>query len=50
MSPPPTCSGRTAVLTRLAGPAVLVTAVAADARELRAVLDQAHDELTAGAG
>lgn len=39
--------GPTAVLTRLAGPAVLVTAVAADARELRAVLDRAHDELTA---
>ncbi|MFJ2706343.1 urease accessory protein UreD [Streptomyces sp. NPDC087428] len=42
--------GPTAVLTRLAGPAVLVTAVAADARELRAVLDRAHDELTAAAG
>ncbi|WLQ44521.1 urease accessory protein UreD [Streptomyces laculatispora] len=41
--------GPTAVLTRLAGPAVLVTAVAADARELRAVLDRAHDELTAAA-
>ncbi|ROQ73259.1 urease accessory protein [Streptomyces sp. CEV 2-1] len=39
--------GPTAVLTRLAGPAVLVTAVAADARELRAVLDRAHDDLTA---
>ncbi|MCX4774279.1 urease accessory protein UreD [Streptomyces sp. NBC_01285] len=39
--------GPTAVLTRLAGPAVLVTVVAADARELRAVLDRAHDELTA---
>ncbi|MBO0914064.1 urease accessory protein UreD [Streptomyces laculatispora] len=41
--------GPTAVLTRLAGPAVLVTAVAADARELRAVLDRAHGELTAAA-
>ncbi|MFD0024300.1 urease accessory protein UreD [Streptomyces sp. NPDC058382] len=39
--------GPTAALTRLAGPAVLVTAVAADARELRGVLDRAHDELTA---
>lgn len=38
------------MLTRLAGPAVLVTAVAPDARELRAVLDRAHDELTAAAG
>lgn len=42
--------GPTAVLTRLAGPAVLVTAVAADARKLRAVLDQAHDELMAAVG
>ncbi|WP_329617610.1 urease accessory protein UreD [Streptomyces brevispora] len=41
--------GPTAVLTRLAGPALLVTAVATDARELRAVLDHAHDELTAAA-
>ncbi|WP_406448052.1 urease accessory protein UreD [Streptomyces sp. NBC_00876] len=38
--------GPTAVLTRLAGPAVLVTALAADARELRTVLDRASDELT----
>ncbi|MFG3140347.1 urease accessory protein UreD [Streptomyces sp. NPDC048211] len=37
--------GSTAVLTRLAGPAVLVTALAADARELRSVLDRAADEL-----
>lgn len=35
----------TAVLTRLAGPAVLVTALAADARLLRAVLDEALNEL-----
>lgn len=37
--------GETAVLTPLAGPAVLVTAVAPDARLLRGVLDQALDEL-----
>lgn len=38
--------GPTAVLTRLAGPAVLVTAVDADARGLRAVLDSALTEVT----
>ncbi|MEU1469008.1 urease accessory protein UreD [Streptomyces sp. NPDC005761] len=38
--------GATAVLTRLAGPAVLVTALAPDARELRTVLDRAAVELT----
>lgn len=38
--------GATAVLTRLAGPAVLVTVLAPDARELRAVLDRAADEVT----
>ncbi|WP_327712314.1 urease accessory protein UreD [Streptomyces sp. NBC_00464] len=32
--------GSTAVLTRLQGPAVLVTALAADARDLRSVLDR----------
>ncbi|MFD3654968.1 urease accessory protein UreD [Streptomyces sp. NPDC058620] len=37
----------TAALTRLAGPAVLVTAVAADARLLRGVLDEALRVLTA---
>ncbi|MFF1647715.1 urease accessory protein UreD [Streptomyces sp. NPDC058240] len=37
--------GETAVLTPLAGPAVLVTAVARDARLLRRVLDEALDEL-----
>ncbi|MBK5990468.1 urease accessory protein UreD, partial [Streptomyces sp. MBT58] len=35
-------------LTPLAGPAVLVTAVAADARLLRAVLDEAVHELLDG--
>ncbi|MET7643879.1 urease accessory protein UreD [Streptomyces sp. NPDC005426] len=39
--------GATAVLTRLAGPAVLVSVLAADARELRTVLDRAADELAA---
>ncbi|MER5277014.1 urease accessory protein UreD [Streptomyces sp. NPDC002809] len=42
--------GSTAVLTRLAGPAALVTVLAADARELRSVLDRAAEELTAPAG
>ncbi|WP_406098872.1 urease accessory protein UreD [Streptomyces sp. NBC_01013] len=37
--------GATAVLTRLAGPAVLVTVLAVDARELRAVLDRAAADL-----
>ncbi|MEU2669261.1 urease accessory protein UreD [Streptomyces sp. NPDC007164] len=37
--------GDTAVLTPLAGPAVLVTALAADARRLRGVLDEALNEL-----
>ncbi|WP_326764251.1 urease accessory protein UreD [Streptomyces sp. NBC_01591] len=37
--------GETAVLTPLAGPAVLVTALAPDARLLRRVLDEALDEL-----
>ncbi|MEV7721673.1 urease accessory protein UreD [Streptomyces sp. NPDC088184] len=37
--------GETAVLAPLAGPAVLVTAVAPDARALRRALDQALDEL-----
>ncbi|MFJ7200309.1 MULTISPECIES: urease accessory protein UreD [unclassified Streptomyces] len=37
--------GETAALTPLAGPAVLVTAVAPDARLLRGVLDRALDEL-----
>nr|WSW70578.1 urease accessory protein UreD [Streptomyces sp. NBC_00995] len=41
--------GATAVLTRLAGPAALVTVLAADARELRAALDQATEALTAPA-
>ncbi|RPK67895.1 Urease accessory protein UreD [Streptomyces sp. ADI96-02] len=40
--------GPTAALTPLAGPAVLVTAVAADARLLRRTLDDALDELLAG--
>ncbi|MFJ6435436.1 urease accessory protein UreD [Streptomyces sp. NPDC091416] len=39
--------GATAVLTRLAGPAVLVTVLASDARELRSVLDRARKELEA---
>ncbi|MEU0133237.1 urease accessory protein UreD [Streptomyces sp. NPDC006296] len=37
--------GPTAALTPLAGPAVLVTALAADARLLRAVLDEALEDL-----
>ncbi|MFE2935681.1 urease accessory protein UreD [Streptomyces sp. NPDC059278] len=37
--------GETAVLTPLAGPAVLVTALATDARRLRGVLDEALNEL-----
>ncbi|MFF3324888.1 urease accessory protein UreD [Streptomyces sp. NPDC002889] len=37
--------GTSAVLTPLAGPGVLVTAVAADARALRALLDEALGEL-----
>ncbi|MFI6650107.1 urease accessory protein UreD [Streptomyces sp. NPDC050529] len=37
--------GSTAVLTRLQGPAVLVTALAADARDLRSVLDRTAAEL-----
>ncbi|MFE3945416.1 hypothetical protein ACFXPV_26680 [Streptomyces sp. NPDC059118] len=36
--------GETAALTPLAGPAVLVTAVAPDTRPLRRVLDRALDE------
>ncbi|MEU8888674.1 urease accessory protein UreD [Streptomyces sp. NPDC048442] len=39
--------GPTAVLTPLAGPAVLVTAVAADARELRLILDDVLESQTA---
>ncbi|GGT42626.1 urease accessory protein UreD [Streptomyces purpureus] len=42
----PRLLGETAVLTPLAGPAVLVTALAADARLLRRVLDRALDDLT----
>ncbi|MDT9684384.1 urease accessory protein UreD [Streptomyces sp. TRM76323] len=38
--------GETAVLTPLAGPAALVTAVAPDALRLRRVLDEAVDDLT----
>jgi urease accessory protein len=41
MPPRPRLLGETAVLTPLAGPGVLVTAVAPDARELRRVLDDA---------
>lgn len=41
--------GATAVLTRLAGPAVLVSVLAADARELRTLLDRAAEELVAAA-
>jgi urease accessory protein len=37
--------GATAVLTPLAGPALLVTAVAQDARELRCLLDELLHEL-----
>ncbi|MBK3600389.1 urease accessory protein UreD, partial [Streptomyces sp. MBT54] len=40
--------GPTAALTPLAGPAVLVTAVAADARLLRGILDDAMRELLDG--
>ncbi|MFD3740775.1 urease accessory protein UreD [Streptomyces sp. NPDC058629] len=40
--------GPTAALTPLAGPAVLVTAVAADARLLREILDEAMHELLGG--
>lgn len=40
--------GPTAALTPLAGPAVLVTAVAADARLLRGILDEAMHELLDG--
>ncbi|WP_069742514.1 urease accessory protein UreD [Streptomyces sp. EN23] len=40
--------GPTAALTPLAGPAVLVTAVAADARVLRGILDDAMRELLDG--
>ncbi len=40
--------GETAALTPLAGPAVLVTAVAADALALRRILDAALGELAAG--
>ncbi|MEV1046371.1 urease accessory protein UreD [Streptomyces sp. NPDC049916] len=40
--------GPTAALTPLAGPAVLVTAVAADARLLRGILDEAAHELLDG--
>lgn len=47
--PRPRLLGETAVLTPLAGPAVLVTAVAPDARELRDVLDRALRDLRAGA-
>lgn len=46
--PAPRLLGPTAVLTPLAGPAVLVTAVAADARLLRTVLDEALEELQNG--
>ncbi|MFI8436931.1 urease accessory protein UreD [Streptomyces sp. NPDC079020] len=44
----PRLFGDTAALTPLAGPAVLVTAVAADARLLRCVLDEALDDLLKG--
>ncbi|MGW0792013.1 urease accessory protein UreD [Streptomyces sp. NPDC002911] len=47
--PTPRLLGPTAALTPLAGPAVLVTALAADARLLRAVLDEALEELLKGA-
>lgn len=43
--PAPRALGPTAALTPLSGPAVLVTALAADARLLRAVLDEALEEL-----
>ncbi|MFF9689746.1 urease accessory protein UreD [Streptomyces sp. NPDC014623] len=43
--PAPRLLGPAAALTPLAGPAVLVTALAADARLLRAVLDEALEEL-----
>ncbi|MEU3049722.1 urease accessory protein UreD [Streptomyces sp. NPDC006984] len=48
--PGPRSLGPTAALAPLAGPAVLVTAVAEDGRELRAVLDRALAELTARTG
>ncbi|MFI0980364.1 urease accessory protein UreD [Streptomyces sp. NPDC021093] len=44
----PRLLGETAVLTPLAGPAVLVTAVAADARELRLILDDVLASQAAG--
>ncbi|PWS52000.1 urease accessory protein, partial [Streptomyces sp. FT05W] len=43
--PAPRLLGTTAALTPLAGPAVLVTALAPDARLLRAVLDEALEGL-----
>ncbi|MEU1215371.1 urease accessory protein UreD [Streptomyces sp. NPDC005790] len=46
--PAPRLLGPTAALTPLAGPAVLVTALCADARLLRAVLDEALEELLKG--
>ncbi|MFF0744807.1 urease accessory protein UreD [Streptomyces sp. NPDC004111] len=42
--PPPRLLGETAVLTPLVGPGYLITAVAPDARQLRAVLDAALAE------
>nr|AQT39088.1 UreD [Streptomyces sp.] len=45
---PPRLFGDTAALTPLAGPAVLVTAVAADARLLRRVLDEALGDVLKG--
>ncbi|MDQ0797734.1 urease accessory protein UreD [Streptomyces sp. B1I3] len=47
--PGPRPLGPSAVLTPLAGPAVLMTALAADARLLRGVLDEALHELSHGA-
>lgn len=46
--PAPRVLGPTAVLTPLAGPAVLVTALAPDARLLRGVLDEALEGLLDG--
>lgn len=46
--PAPRVLGPTAALTPLAGPAVLVTALAADARFLRGVLDEALERLLHG--
>lgn len=46
--PEPVSLGPTAVLTPLAGPAALVTALAVDALALRRVLDEARELLLGG--